>query len=138
MLNEFDVKRIIRNKYKLEIVRSRNYYAFHTPGAFWITDLCFAFGSAAKIVISLDCGARKFKLKFQPLSVSETAILFYEPSILVVCKFTILLPNPHKYEICLGFFLSSCTCFKGQIINSGFDSTLKSLILVHNHPPSFT
>jgi len=36
---------------------------------------------------------------------SETAILFYEPSILEACEFTILLPNPHKYEICLGFFL---------------------------------
>jgi len=114
------------------------YYADHQPGAFWITDLCSAFWSASNSVISLDYRPRKFKLEFQPFPVSETGLLFYEPSILVVCKFSILLPNPYIYEFCWDFFLPSCTWFKGQIINSRLDSTLKSLILVHNHPPSFT
>jgi len=97
--------RISNNKYRIGITRSRSYYAV----AFRIMNLCFAFGFASKIVISFDLRARKFRLKFHhPLSIamSETAILFYEPSILEACEFTILLPNPQKYEICLGFFLS--------------------------------
>jgi len=71
--------------------------------------LCFAFGFASKIAILFDFQrVRKCGLKFHPplsIIMSETAILFYEPSILDACEFTILLPNPHKYEICLGFFL---------------------------------
>jgi len=76
------------------------YYADHQQVHFELQTLCCAFGSASKSVISLDYRPRKFKLEFQPFSVLETGILFYEPSILVVCKFSILLPNPYMYELC--------------------------------------
>lgn len=116
LLNKLNVTRISIDEYTVWIVPT--YYADLQPGAFWITDLCCAFGSASTSVISLGYRPRKFKLEFQPLYFSETGILFDEPSILVFCKFSILLPNPYIYELCWDFFLPSCTWFKGQIINS--------------------